>query len=86
VSDAAGAIEAVRLPFAATAAAAATTTRVFLASAERALPPALRARPDSLVAMDDLAPHEAARVRAAFGAAGVAHRYLPPCSPDLDPR
>ncbi len=65
--------------------AAATTTQVFLAFVERALLPALRARPGCLVVMDNLAPHKAARVRAAFEAAGVAYLYLPPYSPDLNP-
>ena len=65
--------------------AAATTTQVFLAFVERALLPALRARPGCLVVMGNLAPHKAARVRAAFEAAGVAYLYLPPCSPDLNP-
>jgi transposase len=65
--------------------AAATTTQVFLAFVERVLAPALRARPDALVALDNLAPHKAAAVRAAFDRAGLAHRYLPPYSPDLNP-
>lgn len=65
--------------------AAATTTKVFLAFIEQVLLPALRARPDCLVVMDNLSPHKAACVRKAFEAAGVSYRYLPPYSPDLNP-
>jgi transposase len=65
--------------------AAATSIQVFLAFVEAILIPALRARPDALVVMDNLAPHKAAAVRAAFDRAGLAHRYLPPYSPDLNP-
>ena len=66
--------------------AAATTTAVFLAFVEQVLVPALRERPDSVVVvLDNLAPHKAACVRAAFEAAGISHRYLPPYSPDLNP-
>jgi DDE superfamily endonuclease len=61
--------------------AAATTTEVFLAFVQQVL----QTRPDSIVAMDNLAPHKAACVRQAFEAAGVAYRYLPPYSPDLNP-
>jgi transposase len=65
--------------------AAATTTRVFLAFVEQVLLPALQARPGCVVVMDNLAPHKAACVRAALAAAGIAYRYLPPYSPDLNP-
>lgn len=65
--------------------AAATTTQVFLAFVEQVLLPALRTKPGCLVVMDNLAPHKAACVRAAFEAAGIAYRYLPPYSPDLNP-
>jgi transposase len=65
--------------------AAATTTQVFLAFVERVLLPALRARPGCLVAMDNLAPHKARPVRAAFEAAGIGYRDLPAYSPDLNP-
>jgi transposase len=65
--------------------AAATSTAVFLAFVEQVLIPALRARPNVLVAMDNLAPHRAAAVRAALGRAGLAQRYLPAYSPDLNP-
>jgi transposase len=65
--------------------AAATSTRVFLAFVERVLIPALRQRPDALVVMDNLAAHKAAAVRRAFDRAGIAYRYLPAYSPDLNP-
>ena len=65
--------------------AAATTTQVFLAFVEQVLLPALRQRPGCLIVMDNLAPHKAQPVRAAFEAAGIAYRYLPAYSPDLNP-
>jgi transposase len=65
--------------------AAATTTAVFLAFVEQALIPALRARPDAIVVMDNLGAHKAERVRDAFEAARIAYRYLPSYSPDLNP-
>jgi transposase len=65
--------------------AAATSTAVFLAFIEQVLIPALRGRPETVVAMDNLAPHKAAAVRAALRRAGLAHRYLPAYSPDLNP-
>ena len=65
--------------------AAATSTAVFLAFLEQVLIPALRARPEALVAMDNLAPHRAAAVRDALDRAGLAHRYLPAYSPDTNP-
>ena len=65
--------------------AAATSTAVFLAFIESVLIPALRARPGTLVVMDNLAPHKAACVRAALDRAGLEHRYLPAYSPDMNP-
>jgi transposase len=65
--------------------AAATSTAVFLAFLQQGLIPALRARPEALVAMDNLAPHRAAAVRNALSQAGLAHRYLPAYSPDMNP-
>jgi transposase len=65
--------------------AAATSTVVFRAFLEVVLIPALRTRPEALVAMDNLAPHRAAAVRAALRQAGLEHRYLPAYSPDLNP-
>ena len=61
------------------------TGAVFLAYVERVLIPALAAKPGCTVVMDNLAPHKAACVRAALDAAGVAYRYLPAYSPDLNP-
>jgi transposase len=65
--------------------AAATSTAVFLAFVEGLLIPALRARPEVLVVMDNLAPHWAAAVRDALRRADLAHRYLPAYSPDMNP-
>jgi transposase len=65
--------------------AAATGTAVFLAFTEEVLVPALRGRPDALVVMDNLGAHKAEKVREALGRAGLAHRYLPSYSPDLNP-
>src|SRR3954464_8946708 len=65
--------------------AAATGTAVFLAFAEEVLIPALRERPDALVVMDNLGAHKAEAVRGALDRAGLAHRYLPSYSPDLNP-
>jgi transposase len=58
---------------------------VFLAFVEQVLIPALRDRPDAIVVLDNLPAHKAERVRAALQAAGIAYRYLPPYSPDLNP-
>ena len=65
--------------------AAATSAAVFPAFAEQVLAPALRDRPGAVVVMDNLAAHKAEAVRGALDRAGLAHRYLPPCSPDLNP-
>jgi transposase len=65
--------------------AAATTAAVFLAFVEQALLPALRARPDTVVVMDNLGAHKAERVRRALEAAKITYRYLPSYSPDLNP-
>ncbi len=64
---------------------AATGTAVFLAFVEQVLVPALRDRPDTILVMDNLPAHKAAAVRAALDRAGLARRYLPPYSPDLNP-
>ena len=47
--------------------------------------PALRARPDAIVVMDNLGAHKAGRVRSALDAAKITYRYLPFYSPDLNP-
>jgi transposase len=65
--------------------ATATSTAVFLAFIKQVLIPALRQRPEALVAMDNLAPHRAAAIRAALRRAGFAYRYLPAYSPDMNP-
>ncbi|WP_241671621.1 IS630 family transposase [Dankookia rubra] len=65
--------------------AAATSTAVFVALIEEVLAPALRARPGTVLVMDNLAPHKAAAARRALDQAGLARRYLPPHSPDLNP-
>jgi transposase len=65
--------------------AAATTAAVFLAFVEQVLIPALRARPDAIVVMDNLGAHKAERVRHALEAAEISYRYLPSYSPDLNP-
>lgn len=66
--------------------AGATDTRVFLAFVTRVLIPALkRRRPDAVVVMDNLAAHKAAAVRRALDEAGIAYRYLPAYSPDMNP-
>jgi hypothetical protein len=54
--------------------AAATGTAVFLAFVEQVLAPALRARPDALVVMDNLPAHKAQAVRDALDRAGLARR------------
>lgn len=64
---------------------AATSTAVFGAFVERVLAPALRARPGAVLVIDNLAPHKAAAARQALDRAGLARRYLPPYSPDLNP-
>ena len=58
---------------------------MFLAFIEQVLVPALRARPGTVVVLDNLAAHKAERVRAALDAAGLGCRYLPPYSPDFNP-
>jgi transposase len=69
--------------------ATAASTAVSLASVEQVLVPALRNRRDALVAMDHRAARKAAAAAAAardaLDRAGLAHRYLPPYSPDLNP-
>ena len=65
--------------------AAATGTAVFLAFVEQVLAPALRDRPDLIVVLDNLPAHKAQAVRDALDRAGLARRYLPPYSPDLNP-
>jgi transposase len=54
--------------------------RVYL---ERCLVPTLK--PGDLVVMDNLPAHKNDEVRSIIEAAGAQLRYLPPCSPDLNP-
>ena len=65
--------------------AAATTGAVFLAFVEQALLPALRARPEAVVVMDNLGVRKAERIRRAFETVKVPYRYLPSYSPDFNP-
>ena len=65
--------------------AASTSTAVFKAFVEQVLAPALQDRPDAIVVMDNLAAHKAEAVQKALRAAGIAYRYLPAYSPDLNP-
>jgi transposase len=50
---------------------------------ERVLAPELR--PGDVVITDNLSSHKGPRVRALTEAAGAELRFLPPCSPDLNP-
>jgi transposase len=52
---------------------------------EQVLIPALRARPDAVVVLDNLGAHKAERVRDALDAARISYRHLPSYSPDLNP-
>jgi transposase len=63
----------------------ATDTEVFLAFVEQVLLPALKTRRKPVVILDRLSAHRSPRVLAAFAAAGVEVRFLPPYSPDLNP-
>jgi transposase len=66
--------------------AAATDGPVFRAYLERVLLPELRrAKPDAVLAMDNLAAHKTRAVRELLDASGFAYRYLPPYSPALNP-
>src|SRR3712207_9247580 len=65
---------------------AASSASVFHAYLDRVLPPELRrAKPDAVLAMDNLPAHKAPRVRALLDRSGFACRYLPAYSPDLSP-
>ncbi len=65
---------------------AATGAEVFHAYLDRVLSPGLRrTRPDAVLVMDNLAAHEAPRVRALLDRSGFGYRYLPAYSPDMDP-
>ena len=63
--------------------AGAMTGDAFLACVQRVLVPTLR--PGDVVVMDNPGSHKSAAVRAAIEPAGAELRFLPPCSPDLNP-
>ncbi|WP_241671036.1 transposase [Dankookia rubra] len=65
--------------------AVASSTAVLLAFTEQVPISALHSRPETLVAMDNLAPHRAAAVQTALRRAGLLHRHLPAYSIDLSP-
>jgi transposase len=66
--------------------AAATDGAVFHAYLDQVLLPELRrTKPDAVIVMDNLAAHKATAVRALLDGSGLAYRYLPPYSPDLNP-
>src|SRR3712207_5578232 len=65
---------------------AATGAAVFHAYLEGVLRPELRrAKPEAVLAMDNLPARKAPRVRALLDRSGFAYRYLPAYSPDLNP-
>lgn len=66
--------------------AAAADAAVFTAFLGQVLLPRLReARPDTVLAMDNLAAHKTPAVWAVLDASGLAYRYLPPYGPELNP-
>ena len=65
---------------------AATSGAVFHAFLDRVLLPELRrTKPDAILVMDNLSAHKTKAVRELLERSGVACRYLPPYSPDLNP-
>ncbi len=65
---------------------AATSAAVFHAYLDEVLLPELhRTNPNAVLVMDNLPAHKAPRVRALLDRSGVAYRYLPAYSPDLNP-
>src|SRR3712207_7082542 len=65
---------------------AASSASVFHAYLDEVLLPELRrAKPDAVLAMDNLPAHKAPPVRALLDASGFGYRYLPAYSPDLSP-
>ena len=65
---------------------AATDGEVFHAYLKQVLLPELRqVKPDAVLVMDNLNAHKTAAVRALLDDAGVAYRYLPRYSPDMNP-
>lgn len=55
----------------------------FKAYVEQVLAPVIK--PGDLVVLDNLSSHKSAKVREAPEDNGIRTRYLPPCSPDLNP-
>ena len=65
---------------------AAASGAAFAAFLEQVLLPELkRAKPDAVIAMDNLSAHKTKAVRDLLERAGFAYHYLPPYSPDLNP-
>jgi transposase len=65
---------------------AAADGAVFRAYLDRVLLPELRrVKPDAVLVMDNLSAHKTPAVRELLDGSGFAYRYLPPCSPDLNP-
>lgn len=59
------------------------TSGAFIAYVEQVL--ARSTRPGDLLILDNLSSHKTAGVQAALRRCGIAYRYLPPYSPDLNP-
>jgi len=65
---------------------AATSGTVFHAFLEQVLLPELRrTKPDAVLVMDNLGAHKTPKVRGLLDHSGLAYRYLPSYSPDLNP-
>ena len=59
---------------------------MFTAFLDQVLLPRLRqVRPDAVLVMDNLAAHKTPAARRLLDGSGFACRYLPACSPDLNP-
>jgi transposase len=66
--------------------AAATDGAVFHTYLEQVLLPELRrVKPGAVLIMDNLNAHKTSAVRALLDGSGFTYRYLPSCSPDLNP-
>jgi len=71
---------------AAMAVEAATDGAVFHAWLDRVLLPKLRwTKPDAVLVLDNLGAHKTPAVRGLLDRSGFAYRFLPSCSPDLNP-
>ena len=49
------------------------------------LPKLRRTKPDAVLVLDDLGAHKTPAVRGLLDRSGFAHRFLPSCSPDMNP-